>query len=111
MAESDAEFLQQYWEYLNWDTEDADFDRLFALARRGATAAAEIEYLKEGKKLVIWKYRETARRVMELEAALRAARVSVEGWGSYASDYHKEKWDLAGDLTFIDAALAKTGET
>ena len=34
--ESDADFLSRYWEELNWDTEDADFDRLFALARRGA---------------------------------------------------------------------------
>lgn len=34
--ESDAEFLNRYWTELNWDTDDADFDRLFALARRGA---------------------------------------------------------------------------
>lgn len=36
MAETDAEFLNRYWTELNWDTDDADFDRLFALARRGA---------------------------------------------------------------------------
>ena len=36
--ESDAEFLNRYWTELNWDTDDADFDRLFALARRGAAA-------------------------------------------------------------------------
>ena len=36
MTETDADFLSRYWEELNWDTEDADFDRLFALARRGA---------------------------------------------------------------------------
>ena len=42
MAESDEEFLARYWEYLNWDTDDADFDRLFALARRGAAAEAAL---------------------------------------------------------------------
>lgn len=40
-----------------------------------------------------------------LRAALRDARVSVEGWADYASDYIKEKWDLKGDLARIDAAL------
>lgn len=40
-----------------------------------------------------------------LRTALRDARVSVEGWADYASDYIKEKWDLKGDLERIDAAL------
>lgn len=39
MTETDAEFLNRYWTELNWDTDDADFDRLFALARRGAAVA------------------------------------------------------------------------
>jgi len=43
--------------------------------------------------------------VERLRAALKDARVSVEGWADYASDYIKEKWDLKGDLARIDAAL------
>lgn len=45
--ESDADFLSRYWEELNWDTDDADFDRLFTLARRGAAAGELLEALRE----------------------------------------------------------------
>lgn len=45
--------------------------------------------------------------IERLRAALRAARVAVENWGSYASDFYREKWDLQGDLAHIDAALAE----
>ena len=43
--------------------------------------------------------------IKRLRAALKDARVSLEGWADYASDYIKEKWDLKGDLARIDAAL------
>ena len=50
MSETDADFLGRYWEELNWDTDDADFDRLFELARRGAGAdwTADWNYPKKG---------------------------------------------------------------
>lgn len=43
---SDAEFLNRYWTELNWDTDDADFERLFSLARRGAAAGELLEALR-----------------------------------------------------------------
>lgn len=49
--------------------------------------------------------REAADEIERLRAALKDARVSLEGWADYASDYIKEKWDLKGDLARIDAAL------
>lgn len=51
-SETDADFLGRYWEQLNWDTDDADFDRLFELARRGAGAdwTADWTYPKKGEK-------------------------------------------------------------
>ena len=42
-----------------------------------------------------------------LLAALKDARSDVESWGAYASEYFKEKWDLAGDLARIDAVIAQ----
>jgi len=45
--------------------------------------------------------------ITRLRAALKAARVAVEDWASYASDFYREKWDLQGDLAHIDAALAE----
>lgn len=44
-------------------------------------------------------------QVEQLRAALAEAREDVASWGAYASDYFQEKWDLAGDLARIDAAL------
>lgn len=41
---------------------------------------------------------DAAAEIERLRAALKDARVSVEGWADYASDYIKEKWDLKGDL-------------
>jgi len=31
----------------------------------------------------------------------------VDSWGAYASNYMQEKYDLAGDLDRLDAAIAK----
>jgi len=44
-------------------------------------------------------------RVKELEAALREAIDAIEGWAGYASDYFRDKHDLAGDLSRARAAL------
>jgi hypothetical protein len=51
--------------------------------------------------------KEAKAEIERLRAALRAARVAVEDWASYASDFYREKWDLQGDLAHIDAALAQ----
>jgi predicted nucleic acid-binding Zn-ribbon protein len=48
-------------------------------------------------------------RVRALESALRRAREDMEGWAEYASEYFREKHDLAGDLDAIDAALDMGG--
>lgn len=48
--------------------------------------------------------------IERLRAALKDARVSVEGWADYASDYIKEKWDLKGDLARIDSALKEKSD-
>jgi hypothetical protein len=45
--------------------------------------------------------------VERLREALKEAREDVASWGAYASDYFQEKWNLAGDLARIDAALAE----
>lgn len=47
------------------------------------------------------------RRCAELEGALLRARDDMVCWGAYASPYFQEKWDLAGDLAAIDAALER----
>ena len=39
-----------------------------------------------------------ASRIEALEAALSEAYAAIEFWGSYASEYFKEKHDLAGDM-------------
>lgn len=45
--------------------------------------------------------------------ALKEARISIEGWGSFASDHFKEKYDLAGELAMLDSiiAMAENGNT
>lgn len=40
-----------------------------------------------------------------LREALREARDAIEDWAGYASDYFREKHDLAGDLAKVDALL------
>ena len=50
---------------------------------------------------------ELIRQRDELLAALKDARELVDSWGAYASNYMQEKYDLAGDLDRLDAAIAK----
>ena len=45
------------------------------------------------------------REIERLRAALVDARECVDDWAAHASDYYREKDDLAGDLSRIDAAL------
>ncbi|MGL4651467.1 MAG: hypothetical protein ACRC1H_18825 [Caldilineaceae bacterium] len=42
-----------------------------------------------------------------LRAALREAADSIESWGAYASDYFRQKHDLAGDVARARAALGE----
>lgn len=41
-----------------------------------------------------------------LHAALVEARDSIESWAGYASEYFREKHDLAGELARLDAVIA-----
>ena len=45
-------------------------------------------------------------RIAQLEQALIEAIDMVEWWGAYASDYFKDKHNLAGDIAELRAALA-----
>lgn len=46
-------------------------------------------------------------RVAVLESALADAIECVEAWSAYASDYFKDKHDLAGDLARLRAAIRR----
>lgn len=95
MTETDKEFLDRYWEYLNWDTEDPDFDRLFALARRGAEMQwRPIETApKDGRWLMV-----SAER-WEPETACWSESVWLTGWycgggrsDSYGPSFEPTHW-------------------
>lgn len=49
---------------------------------------------------------DAAREALALHAALVEARDDVESWASYASQYFREKHDLAGELAKLDAVIA-----
>jgi len=64
--------------------------------------AGEAERLWRGERAA----REAAEaRVKELVEALREAIDAIEGWAGYASDYFRDKHDLASDLSRASAAL------
>ena len=69
----------------------------------GASAAETIRALVSERDAL-------AGRVRELEVALRDARVNMADWASYAGSYFHQKYDLAGDLAAIDAALIASKE-
>lgn len=52
-------------------------------------------------------YLRAVTRMKELRSELVVALEDIAGWGSYASDYFKEKWDLDGDIARIKATLAR----
>ncbi len=43
----------------------------------------------------------------DLLQALKDATDAIEHWGSYASDYFQQKWDLQSDINAARAAIAK----
>ena len=48
---------------------------------------------------------DNAATIDRLTAGLRDAIECVESWAAYADDYFATKWDLAGDLARLRAAL------
>lgn len=78
MAETDAEFLNRYWTELNWDTDDADFDRLFALARRGAAVQDLPSQIREAEKSSPYAFGKTAAFLHGLSSGYEAAAQIVE---------------------------------
>jgi hypothetical protein len=49
--------------------------------------------------------RELRRQRDTLRAALVQAREDMREWAGYVDEYYLKKWDFAGDLAAIDAAL------
>jgi hypothetical protein len=81
-----------------------------------ATPAAE-ESIEDVKQAYALLFKENAtlrarvegleKLVSDLKWTLTNARDDMEDWGSYASDYFREKYNLAGDLAAITEALLK----
>jgi hypothetical protein len=47
----------------------------------------------------------TAIQLTILVETLKEAREMVENWGAYATEYYQEKWNLAGNLAFLDDVI------
>jgi hypothetical protein len=69
------------------------------LERDGANCQAHIDAAAELRRLHAVN--------QELLEALKEAALAIEDWGSYASDYFRERWDLQGDINAARAAIAK----
>ena len=82
----------------------------FDLAKEAWLARAEIAKRNESMLAEDWHklFAECNERIDQLEEALREARVVVEDWAEYASDYFRRKYNLKGDLARIDEALEDT---
>lgn len=39
--------------------------------------------------------------------ALKRAQGDIQGWGAYAAEYFKEKWDLDGDIEALNEPIAR----
>jgi hypothetical protein len=55
-------------------------------------------------------YLDQTARVEALAVLCKQAIEAVESWGEYASDYFKEKHNLAGDIEQMQAELARIME-
>jgi hypothetical protein len=87
--------VQRLWD--NADLMEKDGRELWAKDSR--SAASEIERLSiQADK---WELEN-----LRLRRALEDAKEAVQSWGAYADTYFQEKWDLAGDIAAIDAALS-----
>lgn len=104
-------YNSDYWEAGQIEEYAADYARACVEANLAALQA-ENERLRE--EVETWKtyargkhdlWQESVRRAERLAEALREARDAIEDWAGYASDYFREKHDLAGDLAKVDALL------
>jgi hypothetical protein len=91
--------------------ECAEADAVFIAAARSDVPALadEVERLRAQVELAnstLMAERDAAlAEVTRLRAALLEAADDVQSWGAYAGEYFQEKWDLAGDIARIRAAL------
>jgi hypothetical protein len=53
---------------------------------------------------------ELADEIERLRTELMQAATSLSMWGSYATEHHQKRWDLAGDIARIRAAAGQVGE-
>jgi hypothetical protein len=72
----------------------------------GIGCQAEVTAVGDGS-IALRALQSTGSAEAELLAALKEAREDVSSWGAYASEYFRDKWDLAGDLARYDAVIAK----
>jgi hypothetical protein len=67
----------------------------------------QVEVTAVGERSAASPSQSTGSAEAELLAALKEARSDIDSWAAYASEYFKDKWDLAGDLARYDAIIAK----
>jgi hypothetical protein len=87
--------VQRLWD--NADLMEKDGRELWAKDSRDAADEIERLAIQSDK----WEL-----ETLRLRRALEDAKEAVQSWGAYASEYFQEKWDLAGDIAAIDAALS-----
>lgn len=82
---------------------------LYYLASEVDARIADLELIKEGSdermRMLLTEAVEYRARIAELEKALREAIECVEMWSGYASEYFRDKHDLAGDLKRLRSVL------
>jgi len=80
-------------------------DPVYSADQLRACVAHRTEALRAEVERVTCELMDAITRADKLEEALREARDAIEDWAGYASDYFREKHDLAGDLAKVDALL------
>jgi uncharacterized protein YigA (DUF484 family) len=104
-----AAFLRKIVEcdgdHLNASEAEQIIHHLARLDAAEARAKRLLDMMRRMQARAIKRHSAAEARVRVLTEALRRAREDMEGWAEYASEYFREKHDLAGDLAAIDAAL------
>jgi len=70
-------------------------------------AAAELRRLHAENVLLHERHHFDNGVLAELLQALKDATDAIEHWGTYATDYFQQKWDLQSDINAARAAIAK----